>query len=95
VLELTGRWQFAAADVVVRAWEGQMVAYDRRSGDTHCLDMVASTLVSRFVQSRTSTEAELRDALVRDIDAGTETDTLLSGALRELEGLELVRRIAD
>ena len=90
---MTERWQFAAADVLLRAWEGQVVAYDRRSGDTHCFDVVSSALVARFAESTVSTRSELRDALERDIDTGAEIDTLLSGALRELERLDLVRRI--
>jgi len=89
------RWQFAADTVLLRAWEGQMVAYDRRTGDTHCLDVVSSALIARFLQSSITTEPELRDALTRDIDAGTEADHLLSGALGELERLNLVRRITD
>lgn len=72
-----------------------MVAYDRRSGDTHCLDVVSSALVARFMEGTVSTQRELREAVARDIDAGPEIDTLLNGALRELERLDLVRRLPD
>ena len=92
---MTERWQFAATDILLRGWEGQMVAYDRRSGDTHCLDVVSSALVACLMETTVGTRYELRDAVARDIDAGAEIDTLLSGALRELERLDLVRRLPD
>lgn len=92
---MTVRWRSAAADVAVRAWDGQIVVYDRGSGDTHCLDTVASALYACLAEGGDRAEAELLGRLAHAYVAAAPADDALNGALSELEKLGLARRVAQ
>lgn len=70
-----------------------MVVYDRYGGDTHCLDHVATAVLSHLMTSGSATAAELSGSIQAVLAAGKETplEETLAAALAELERLRLVR----
>jgi PqqD family protein of HPr-rel-A system len=96
VLGLSTAWRFVAADVAMRTWDEQTVAYHRRSGDTHCLDRVASALLARLAQAGTLDEAAL-GAAVESAASPEARDAAMTVAntLYELERIGLVQRLTS
>jgi PqqD family protein of HPr-rel-A system len=82
----------ASEDLLSRSWDGQMVVYDCYAGDTHCLDHVASAVLSGVMQGIGSDEAELlgRVQTLLPAESAVSPDMLIA-ALAELERLRLVR----
>jgi PqqD family protein of HPr-rel-A system len=89
-------WRLATDDLRRRAWDGQMVVYDPRSGDTHCLDHLAAAVLSHLFERRTATARSLREQLPHDPPSAGEprAEDVLTNLLAELEKLRLVRRLA-
>lgn len=89
-------WRFACEPFLSRVWDGQMVVYDPCSGDTHCVDRLASAILAQLVEQGPLSVAELcqRVRQARLQGADSPDDDLLTTALGELEKLRLVRRIA-
>jgi PqqD family protein of HPr-rel-A system len=85
-------WRVASEDLLTRSWDGQMVVYDCYSGDTHCLDRVASAVLSGVMQSNGSDEGEQLDRVQTFLPAESAVSPdILIAALAELERLRLVR----
>jgi len=79
----------------MRVWEGQMVVFDPYSGDTHCLDRLATALISCLAERGPATTERLRTHLgdfpdlVSDLGEGDAPGS----ALEELEKLGLVQSV--
>lgn len=84
-------WRLAG-EFRMHGWDGQIVAYDPRSGDTHCFDHVASAVLGR-IAAAASTDAQLCDGLAPILGGTAEARAdEIRLALEELERLRLVQR---
>jgi PqqD family protein of HPr-rel-A system len=88
-------WHLAAENLRFRVWEGQAVVYDPFSGDTHCLDHLASNIVTHLSQHGSSSLQELTRLLGPPPALNEVVDGTLFAALGELERLRIIRRSAD
>jgi PqqD family protein of HPr-rel-A system len=92
VLGAVVKWRAATEDVAVHGWDSQIVAYDRRSGDTHCLDRTASAVLTCLLDSGALTEDDLGGRVAADDQSASDS---LDAVLSELHTLGLVRRIEE
>jgi PqqD family protein of HPr-rel-A system len=81
----------------MRIWEGQMVVYDPYSGDTHCMDRLATAVLSRLAECGTATAKDLETHLrgLPDLAQDLETGDVPAGVLEELEKLGLVHHVTQ
>jgi PqqD family protein of HPr-rel-A system len=90
-------WQVASEDLKFRAWDDQTVVYDARSGDTHCMDRIASSILTHLLRHDSSSLHELSGLF----GVGTEQrmtedgEATLLAALGELERLRIIRQVAE
>jgi PqqD family protein of HPr-rel-A system len=92
VLDAVVKWRAATEDVAVHGWDSQIVAYDRRSGDTHCLDHTASAVLTCLLDAGALTEDDLGERVAAGDQAAGDA---LTAVLAELQTLGLVRRIEE
>ena len=75
-----------------------MVVYDPYSGDTHCLDRLASAIMAHLAERGPTTLGALTDDLRPALAGSPPHDaegSMLAAALGELERLRLVTRKGD
>jgi PqqD family protein of HPr-rel-A system len=85
-------WCAASEHFRLRTWDGEMVVFDERSADTHALDPLATSLVTRLKKNGPAGLAELCDAVAPYLEDDEKQDpqTVVADALAFLETLRLV-----
>lgn len=88
-------WRALRQGCKIRIWDDQAVVYDGYSGNTHCLDRLATAILCRLGDRDRASAAELRGDLAGGFAAldGAEGEQTLLDVLEELRGLGLARRI--
>ena len=77
-----------------KTWDSQCVLYNADSGTTHCLDEVASTVLS-ILQQDVCDIQQLADQVARSYESQSDEELLryLDALLQQLVQLELVERL--
>jgi PqqD family protein of HPr-rel-A system len=85
-------WSSALEHFLVRAWNGEMVVYDRRSGDTHALDRLATATVKALTATKEISVTDLVDCVATELEEDEKAEPLVivSNALDFLHNLGLV-----
>ena len=86
-------WEAASGEFAVRTWEGQMVVYDPRSGDTHCLDELASAVLTTLRELGRGSLPDIGQRITAARPGSSQIAMELSAALTELAALQLIRRL--
>jgi PqqD family protein of HPr-rel-A system len=89
------RWRSVPDPLLVREWDGQSVVYNRKSGDTHCLDRTAHAVISCLSGDRELDLAAICGAIVYSGGDRVQDRDDVSDALDQLERLGLVRRASE
>lgn len=86
-------WRAAEGPFRRQIWGGELVVYDERSGDTHCLDRIATAVLMRLVDDGPNTPANLRDAVdgLLEAEGKDHGEAIINDALETLGTLQLVR----
>ncbi len=85
-------WSAALEPFLVRAWDGEMVVYDRRSGDTHALDRLATAIVDALTDKTEISFTDVVDSVAIELeeDERAAPAVIVSNALEFLRNLGLV-----
>ena len=80
-----------APQVLMRAWKGEVVAYNDATGHTHHF-MELAAWIFEHLSARTMTEADLMTAAATEIEPQTDGDLAISmrNSLALLQGLGLL-----
>lgn len=85
-------WSAALEHFLIKAWDGEMVVYDRRSGDTHALDRLATAAVKTLSAAKEISATELVECVATELEEDEKAEPLIivSNALEFLQKLGLV-----
>jgi PqqD family protein of HPr-rel-A system len=84
-------WSAALEHFLVREWDGEMVLYDRRSGDTHALDRLATAAVKALGSGNELSAGEIVDRVIIELEEDEKADptVVVGNALNFLKKLGL------
>jgi PqqD family protein of HPr-rel-A system len=84
-------WTIAApADFAWRAWDGEVLLYDARSGDVHAFDAAAgAVLIPLFERPMRTDELACAAAAALGVAADAELEALVAETLRLLRNKEI------